>query len=123
MKLVQSLLIVAILFQLVACSKNQRTNRTIEGTWTATTIAGVAASSTLKETLTFAKGKKGEGTGNVSITQGTVTEDGVMRYFIKNSRITLIVDETATVFYDIEALSDSEMTLKDVEGALTVLTK
>jgi len=123
MRLVQSLLIVVFLFQIVACSKNQRTNRTIEGTWTAITIAGVAASATLKESLTFTKGKKGEGTGRVSITQGTVTQDGVMRYFIKNKRITLVVDEQVTVFYDIEALSDSEMTLKDVDGALTVLTK
>jgi hypothetical protein len=102
--------VLAILFIAVACSKNQRVSKKLEGSWTAKVYQGVETTSSFGASFTFAMEKRGE------------AFESNMTYFVKNSRITIVSGGEAT-FFDILQQEDSKLILTDVAGDTTILTK
>ena len=114
--------ILAIVFIAVACSKNQRVSKKLEGSWTAKVLGGVETTSDFGASFTFVMEKNGEGTGSARYIVGGEAIESNMTYFVKNSRITIVSGGEAT-FFDILQQEDSKFILKGVEGDTTILTK
>jgi hypothetical protein len=114
--------VLAILFIAVACSKNQRVSKKLEGSWTAKVYQGVETTSSFGASFTFAMEKHGEGTGSARYIIAGEAFESDMTYFVKNSRITIVSGGEAT-FFDILQQEDSKLILTDVAGDTTILTK
>ncbi len=111
-----------VLIILTSCSKEQRTNRKLDGEWNATVFMGYTPNSDESYTFTFNKDKDGEGTGTVKEVDGFYTDVYGMQYFIKNDRLTMIIDQDALVF-TISSMTNQKITLIDTYDETTILEK
>jgi len=110
------------LLVITSCNKEQRTNRKLDGSWNATIFQGDTPNSNESYTFTFNKDKDGEGTGTIKLVDGVFTDVYGMQYFLKNDRLTLIVDQDALVF-NISSMTNKKVTMIDTYGETTILEK
>jgi hypothetical protein len=109
-----ALALIAVLFS--SCSKEQRLNRKLDGTWSVTSIDGNAMSSGESITMTFSKDKKGRGDFVMNFTDpifGNSTEQGDYK---------LTTDEQLSFFYTDGAVDVVRITDYSKED-LTFLTE
>ena len=114
--------IILLLVIVTGCSKDQRSNRKIDGEWTASTLNGEAVVQGESYVFSFDKDKDGEGKGTIKYTSPFGSEVYVMTYFVKNDHLTLIVEEDPIV-YTINTLEKDQMIITDSYGDKTVLEK
>lgn len=111
-----------LLLIVTGCNKDQRSNRKIDGDWTASTFMGTSVNQGESYVFSFDKDKNGEGKGTIKVTDTFGSEVYVMTYFIKNDHLTLIVEEDPIVF-TINTLEKEELIMTDSYGDKTVLEK
>ncbi len=121
MKKIAFLAVIALLF--VACSKEQRQNRKIDGDWNLETYDGKGLESGETETMSFEKDKKGEGSGTYTSTYNSESYSVKFTYKIIDDKLTISITEDGVSYgtiFTIKELKNKEMTLAEPDGSLSV---
>jgi hypothetical protein len=124
MKKLAFLTLVALLF--VACSKEQRQNRKIDGEWKLETTNGKANGSNESESLKFEKDKNGAGKGTFTNTYDGSSYSQDFTYVITDEKITVSIKEDGVsygVILTLKELKKNDMTLVNPGGDVSVYSK
>lgn len=124
MKKLAFLAVIALIF--VACSKEQRQSRKMDGDWSLTTYNGSGLESGESETLSFSKDKKGEGTGSYTYTYDGESYTFKFDYKIIDENLTISTTEDGFTYSEIMSIKDlskKELTLQDSDGDISVYEK
>lgn len=71
----------------VACSKDQQASKKLDGSWRLTEVNDVAVQEDENVSITFEKGKDGEGTGTQSYTEGSATLTVDFTYKVRGDQL------------------------------------
>ncbi len=118
----KAIVFVFLLLGIVACQKDSRVSRKLDGTWTAEILFNDVPQNNESATFTFNDNGKGEGTGSYVLVNGAEQQVIGIEYFIKNNHMTIIFDQSPVVF-DIVDQSNRELKLMDTQGGVTLLKK
>ncbi|MBU2018111.1 MAG: lipocalin family protein [Bacteroidetes bacterium] len=124
MKKLAFLAVVALLF--VACSKEQRQSRKMDGDWQLETYDGQAPASGESESISFSKEKNGAGEGTFTSTNDGQSYSQKFTYQIVDDKITIAINEDGFsygVILTIKELKRKDLTLVDPEGKISVYSK
>ncbi len=118
----KAIVFVFLLLGIVACQKDNRVSRKLDGTWTAEILFNDVPQNNESATFSFNDNGKGEGTGSYVVVNGAEQQVIGIEYFIKNNRLTILFDQQPMVFEIVEQ-SNRELKLMDTQGGVTLLKK
>lgn len=107
---------------LAACRKDNVISRKIDGTWNVEMLYGTVPNASDEVTFTFHNHRDGEGNGVMTIKSGNTSSTFGLSYFVKNNKLTLIIEEDPVVF-SIASRTRKELKLVDSYGDVTLLRK